>query len=161
MDTDIRQEPIEVLLVEDNPADARLMREALKDAKVRSQINVVRDGIQALEYLRHQGQYKSARRPDVILLDLNLPNKDGREVLAEIKSDPDLMLIPVAVLTSSQAHQDIVKAYKLHANCYITKPMDLDHFSRVVQSFEDFWMKNVTLPPREVHVGTIEPRRLK
>jgi CheY-like chemotaxis protein len=144
--------PIEVLLVEDNPADARLMREALKDAKVQSQISIVSDGAQALEFLRHEGKYQSAPRPDLILLDLNLPKKDGREVLAEIKNDPDLMLIPVAVLTTSQAHQDIIKAYKLHANCYITKPMELEHFARVVESFEDFWLKIVTLPPREVHL---------
>jgi CheY-like chemotaxis protein len=143
-----RQGPIEVLLVEDNPADARLMREALKDAKVQSQISIVSDGAQALEFLRHEGKYKDAPRPDMILLDLNLPKKDGREVLAEIKNDPDLMLIPVAVLTTSQAHQDIIKAYKLHANCYITKPMELEHFARVVQTFEEFWLKIVTLPPK-------------
>ena len=152
MQATTRERPIEVLLVEDNPADARLMREALRDAKVQSQISVVSDGAQALEFLRNQGKYQNAPRPDMILLDLNLPKKDGREVLAEIKNDPELMLIPVAVLTTSQAHQDIIKAYKLHANCYITKPMELDHFARVVESFEDFWLKIVTLPPKEVHL---------
>jgi CheY-like chemotaxis protein len=151
MQTIARHEPIEVLLVEDNPADARLMREALQDAKIQSQISVVSDGAQALEFLRQEGKYQNAPRPDMILLDLNLPKKDGREVLAEIKNDPDLMLIPVAVLTTSQAHQDIVRAYKLHANCYITKPMELDQFAKVVQTFEDFWMKIVTLPPKEIH----------
>ena len=151
MQASTRVGPIEVLLVEDNPADARLMREALRGAKVESQISVVTDGAQALEFLKQQGKYENAPRPDMIILDLNLPKKDGREVLAEIKKDPDLMLIPVAVLTTSQAHQDIIKAYKLHANCYITKPMELDQFARVVQSFEDFWLKSVTLPPRDVH----------
>lgn len=158
MQTIARHEPIEVLLVEDNPADARLMREALSEAKVRSQINVVSDGAQALEFLRQEGKFQNAPRPDMILLDLNLPKKDGREVLAEIKNDPDLMLIPVAVLTTSKAHQDIVRAYKLHANCYITKPMELEEFAQVVRTFEDFWMKIVTLPPKEVHFDGKNPQ---
>lgn len=138
--------PVEVLLVEDSPADARLMKEALRESRVSIRISVVEDGVQALLYLRRQGQFEAARRPDVILLDLNLPKKDGRELLAEIKSDPSLRRIPVAVLTTSKAHEDIIKAYDLHANCYIQKPIDLEMFSRVLRSFEDFWLEVATLP---------------
>lgn len=139
--------PIEILLVEDNPGDVRLTREALKDGKVLNRLNVVTDGVEAMEYLRRQGQYAAAPRPDVILLDLNLPRKDGREVLAELKTDPDLKRIPVVVLTTSDAEKDVLKAYDLHANCYITKPMDLMQFTTVVRAAEDFWLTIVKLPP--------------
>jgi CheY-like chemotaxis protein len=139
--------PIEVLLVEDNPGDVRLTREALKEGKVRNNLNVAIDGVEALAYLRREGKYADAVRPDLVLLDLNLPRKDGREVLAEIKGDPALRSIPVVVLTSSQAEQDIVRAYDLHANCYITKPVDLDQFITVVKTIEDFWFTIVKLPP--------------
>ena len=141
--------PIEVLLVEDNPGDVRLTREALKEGKVCNNLSVVRDGVEALAFLRRQGQYGDAPRPDVILLDLNLPRKDGREVLEEVKADPALRSIPVVVLTSSEAERDIVQAYALHANCYITKPVDLDQFIRVVKSIEDFWFSIVRLPAEE------------
>jgi two-component system, chemotaxis family, response regulator Rcp1 len=139
--------PIEILLVEDSPEDADLTREALEDAKVANNLSVVADGAAALAYLRRQGDYAGATRPDLILLDLNLPKKDGREVLAEIKADDELKLIPVVVLTTSEAEQDIVKSYKLHANCYVTKPLDLDQFVTVVKSIEDFWLAIVKLPP--------------
>jgi chemotaxis family two-component system response regulator Rcp1 len=138
---------IEVLLVEDNPGDVRLTREALKEGKVCNNLSVVPDGVEALAYLRRQGRYADARRPDVILLDLNLPRKDGREVLEEVKGDPELRSIPVVVLTSSEAERDIARAYALHANCYITKPVDLDQFITVVRSIEDFWFSIVKLPP--------------
>ena len=139
--------PIEILLVEDSPEDADLTREALEDAKVANNLSVVADGAAALAYLRRQGDYAQATRPDLILLDLNLPKKDGREVLAEIKADEELKLIPVVVLTTSEAEQDIVRSYKLHANCYVTKPLDLDQFVTVVKSIEDFWLAIVKLPP--------------
>jgi CheY-like chemotaxis protein len=138
---------IEVLLVEDNPGDVRLTREALKEGKVRNHLSVAPDGVEALAFLRRQGKYADAPRPDVILLDLNLPKKDGREVLEEIKGDPALRNIPVVILTSSDAERDIVRAYSLHANCYITKPVDLDQFITVVKSIEDFWFTIVKLPP--------------
>lgn len=138
--------PIEVLLVEDNPGDVRLTREALKEGKVRNNLAVVENGVEALAYLRREGQYASRTRPDLILLDLNLPRKDGREVLEEIKADASLRNIPVVVLTSSEAEQDILSAYALHANCYITKPVDLDQFVKVVKSIEDFWFTIVKLP---------------
>ena len=138
---------VEILLVEDNPGDIRLTREALKESKLRNSLNVVKDGIEALEFLRRQGRYASAPRPDLILLDLNLPRKDGREVLAEIKDDDDLKRIPVVVLTTSKADQDIMRAYDLHANCYITKPVDLNQFLNVVHTIECFWLSIVTLPP--------------
>lgn len=139
--------PIEILLVEDNPGDVRLTREALKEGKVRNNLSVAENGEAALSFLRRAGQFASAPRPDVILLDLNLPRKDGREVLAEIKTDPDLKRIPVVILTTSQAEQDILKTYNLHANCYIAKPVDLDRFIEVVKSIEDFWLTIVKLPP--------------
>jgi len=139
--------PIEVLLVEDNPGDVRLTREALREGKVRNNLNVAPDGVEALAFLRREGRYADAPRPDVILLDLNLPKKDGREVLEEVKADPALMNIPVVVLTSSQAEQDILRAYQLRANCYVTKPVDLDQFIHVVHSIEDFWFTIVKLPP--------------
>jgi two-component system, chemotaxis family, response regulator Rcp1 len=139
--------PIQILLVEDNPGDVRLAVEALRDAKVRNQLHVVQDGVEAMSLLRREGQYAGIPRPDLILLDLNLPRKDGREVLAEIKYDTDLKRIPVVILTSSAAEQDILQAYNLYANCYITKPLDLEQFLRVIRSIEDFWLAVVNLPP--------------
>lgn len=139
-------EPIEILLVEDNPADVRLMQEGLKDAKLYNSINVVYDGVEALAFLRKEGDYANSPRPDLILLDLNLPRKDGREVLQEIKSDKQLRQIPVVVLTCSEAEEDIIKAYNSHANCYVTKPADFDQFVKVVKSIEDFWFTIVRLP---------------
>jgi len=139
--------PIEILLVEDNPGDARLAVEALKEGKVRNNLAVARDGVEALAYLRHEGEeFKDAPKPDLILLDLNLPKKDGREVLAEIKEDPDLRRIPVVVLTTSREERDILRSYDLHANCYITKPVDLDQFLVVVKSIQEFWLAIVRLP---------------
>lgn len=138
--------PIEILLVEDNPGDVRLTKEALKEAKVINNLTVLKDGEEALAYLRRQGPYEKAARPHLILLDLNLPRKDGREVLAQIKGEDALKRIPVVVLTTSQDEQDVLKSYNLHANCYITKPVDLDQFIRVVQSIEDFWLGIVVLP---------------
>jgi CheY-like chemotaxis protein len=139
--------PVEILLVEDNPGDVRLTQEALKDAKVRNRVNVVSDGVEALAFLRRENPYASAARPDLILLDLNLPRMDGREVLREIKADGELKSIPVVVLTTSTAEQDVLKSYDLHANCYVTKPVDLDQFNKVVQSIEEFWLTIVRLPP--------------
>jgi len=138
--------PIEILLVEDNAGDVRLTREALKDAKVLNTLHVARDGEEAMDYLYHKGKYADAPRPDLILLDLNLPRKDGREVLAEIKADEDLKRIPVVILTTSKSEEDVLKVYNLHANCYVTKPLDLDQFIRVVQAIEDFWFTVVRLP---------------
>ena len=139
--------PIEILLVEDNPGDVRLTREAFKKGKVLNNLHVVNDGVEAIVFLRREGKYASAVRPDIILLDLNLPKKDGREVLAEIKDDPDLKRIPVVILTVSGVEEDIIKTYNLHANCYITKPVDLDRFFEVVKAIEDFWLVIVKLPP--------------
>ena len=140
--------PVEILLVEDNPGDVRLIQEALKSDRSWNTLHVVRDGVEAMEYLRREGEFSGAVRPDLILLDLNLPKKDGREVLAEIKADEELKLIPVVVLTTSQADEDILKAYGSHANCYITKPVDLAKFMTVVQSIEHFWFAIVRLPPK-------------
>jgi two-component system, chemotaxis family, response regulator Rcp1 len=140
--------PIEILMVEDNPGDIRLCVEALKEGKVRNRMQTVVDGEEALAFLRRQGPYAEAPRPDLILLDLNLPKKTGQEVLAEIKEDPDLRRIPVVILTASEAEADIIKTYNLHANCYITKPVDLDRFIEVVKSIEDFWLTVVMLPPK-------------
>lgn len=137
------------LLVEDNPGDVRLTREALKESKLRNNLSVVGDGEEALAFLRRQPPYENAPRPDVILLDLNLPRKSGREVLAEIKADPDLKRIPVVVITSSEAEQDILASYDLHVNCYVTKPVDLDQFIKVVRSVSEFWLTIVRLPPAE------------
>ncbi len=137
---------VEILMVEDNPADVRLTREAFKDAKVLNNMSVVGDGEEALLFLRRQGRYAGVPRPDLILLDLNLPKKDGREVLAEIKSDPALKRIPVVVLTTSEDEKDILKAYDLHVNAYITKPVNLDQFMKVVEAVEDFWLTVVKLP---------------
>jgi CheY-like chemotaxis protein len=135
-----------ILLVEDDPGDIRLTQEMLKDAGVLSDLSVVENGIDAIAYLRRAGQYAQASRPDIIILDLNLPKKDGREVLAEIKQDPELRLIPVIVLTTSHSAEDISRAYDLHANCYITKPLGLEQFGRVMRSIGDFWFSTVTLP---------------
>jgi len=139
--------PIEILLIEDNPGDADLAREALETSKLYNSLHVVGDGEEAMAYLQNQGKYADAPHPDLILLDLNLPKKDGREVLAEIKADDDLRRVPVVVLTTSSDEQDILKSYNLHANCYITKPIDLEQFIRVVQSIQDFWFSIVVLPP--------------
>jgi two-component system, chemotaxis family, response regulator Rcp1 len=139
-------EPIEILLVEDSPSDVDLTREALEDTKVHNNLSIVGDGVEALAFLRREGRYADAPHPDLILLDLNLPKKDGREVLAEIKSDPELRRIPVVVLTTSEAEQDIVESYNLHANCYVKKPVDLDAFIQVVRSIDNFWLAIVKLP---------------
>jgi chemotaxis family two-component system response regulator Rcp1 len=138
--------PIDVLLIEDNAADARLMQETLKETKVIVKLSIVVDGVEAMAYLRNEGKYKNAKRPDLILLDLNLPRKDGREVLAEVKADPGLRRIPVVIVTSSQAEQDILKTYDLHANAYVNKPMDLTQFSTLVSAIDDFWFSVVKLP---------------
>jgi chemotaxis family two-component system response regulator Rcp1 len=140
--------PIEILLIEDSPADVRLTKEALKEEKIHNSLSVVKDGVEAMAFLRRQGKYAGAPRPDLILLDLNLPKKDGREVLEEIKSDKELKVIPVVVLTISKAEEDVIKSYDLHANCYITKPIDLNQFSRVVKTIQDFWLTIVKLPPK-------------
>ena len=141
--------PIDILLVEDSPADVRLTREALKDAKVLNTLHVVQDGMAALAFLRQLGQYANSPRPDLILLDLNLPKKDGREVLAEIKQEENLKRIPVVVLTTSRAEEDVVRSYNLHANAYVIKPVDLKQFLQVIRSFEEFWLAVVTLPSSE------------
>lgn len=138
---------IDILLVEDNPGDADLAREALEGNKMCNELYVISDGEEAMAYLRREGRYVDAPRPDLILLDLNLPKKDGREVLAEIKADDELKRIPVVVLTMSKDEEDILKSYNLHANCYITKPIDVNQFFKVVKSIEDFWLGIVALPP--------------
>ncbi len=137
---------IEIILVEDNPGDVFLTQAALEDAKINNNLHVAVDGKEAIAFLYQQGEYGDAPRPDVILLDLNLPKKSGREVLAEIKNDDNLRRIPVVILTSSSSDQDILRSYNLHANCYITKPIDLEQFAHVVKSIENFWFKIVTLP---------------
>ena len=139
--------PVEILLVEDNPGDERLTREALKEGKVYSNLHWVKDGVEAMEFLRRQGRYSGVPRPDIILLDLNLPKKDGREVLQEIKTDDALKRIPVVVLTTSKAEEDVLRTYNLHANCYVTKPVDLEKFMVVVKTIDVFWLTVVTLPP--------------
>jgi len=146
MSTNLVQ-PVEILLVEDNPGDARLAMEALKESKLKNNLYHVEDGVEAMAFLRQEGQYADKPRPDLVLLDLNLPRKDGREVLAEVKSDDDLKRIPVVILTVSSDEQDILDTYNFHANCYITKPIDLGQFMKVVQSIEDFWLSIVKLPP--------------
>jgi two-component system response regulator len=138
---------IEILLIEDNPGDVRLTREALKDMKLKNALHVVPDGVEAMAFLRREGDYASAPRPDIILLDLNLPRKDGREVLEEIKQDEVLKRIPVVVLTTSDDESDILASYNLHANCYITKPVDMRRFIAIVQNIENFWFSIVKLPP--------------
>ncbi|MCY4437106.1 MAG: response regulator [Chloroflexi bacterium] len=140
--------PVEVLLVEDDPGDVLLTEETLLGSKIRTNLHVVGDGVEALAFLRKEGAYAAVPRPDLILLDLNMPRKDGREVLADIKEDSDLKTIPVAVLTTSSQDEDILKSYQLHANCYITKPVGLEQFATVVQSLEDFWFAIVRLPPK-------------
>ena len=147
--TEMQTRPVELLLVEDSPGDVRLTIEALKEGRVINHLMVVHDGEEAVALLRRQGQYANAARPDLILLDLNLPRKGGLEVLAEIKEDPDLKQVPVVVLTTSRAGQDVLRAYKLHANCYIVKPVDLDEFMAVVQAIKSFWLGVVMLPPPE------------
>ena len=139
--------PVQILLVEDNPGDADLTRETLQECKLLNQMSVVNNGVEAMAYLRREGKYVDASRPDLILLDLNLPKKDGREVLAEIKADAQLRRIPVVVLTTSCAEKDILETYDLHANCFITKPVNLDQFSAVVKAIEEFWFTIVKLPP--------------
>lgn len=139
---------VDILLVEDNPADVRLILETFGEVKLFNQINVVEDGVEALAYLRGQGKYGAAPRPDLVLLDLSLPRKSGQEVLAEVKQDPDLKQIPIVVITSSQAEKDIFEAYNNHVNCYLTKPVDLEQFIAVVRSVEKFWFSIVTLPSR-------------
>lgn len=146
MNTGALGTPIEMLLVEDNPDDVDLTIEALEDAKIANRLHVVNDGVAALDFLYKKGEYAQVPRPALILLDLNLPRKDGREVLAVIKEDPDLRHIPVVVLTTSSAHEDIMRVYDLHANCYITKPVDFEQFVRVVHAIEDFWLTVVQLP---------------
>ena len=147
MNGDIAGRPIDILLVEDNPGDVRLTLEALKEGKVRNRLHIANDGVEAMEFLHREGKYSDVPHPDLILLDLNLPKKDGHEVLAEIKEDPLLKRIPVVVLTGSKAGEDVLKTYNLHANCYITKPIDWDQFIAVVKSINDFWLAIVKLPP--------------
>jgi len=139
--------PVEILLVEDSPSDTELTLEALRDFKVRNHVSVVEDGVQAMQFLRRQGPYAEAPRPDMIMLDLNLPRKDGREVLADIKNDDQLKAIPIVVMTTSRAEQDVLRAYQLSANCYINKPVDFNQFLDVVRAIESFWLYVVTLPP--------------
>ncbi|MES2836468.1 MAG: response regulator [Bacteroidota bacterium] len=146
MDSSEKPKPINILLVEDNPADIRLTKEVLKEGKIRNVLNIVMDGEEALLYLKKEGHFKNAISPDIVLLDLNLPKKDGREVLAEIKSDDNLKCIPVIILTTSSAEQDILNTYAHHANCYIMKPVDFNQFIKVVRSIENFWLTIVKLP---------------
>jgi chemotaxis family two-component system response regulator Rcp1 len=152
MSTRTGNRPIEILLVEDNPGDARLTEEALKEGKVRNNLHHARDGVEAMEFLLREGEHKDKPRPDLVLLDLNLPRKDGREVLADMRKNPDLKTIPVVVLTTSEAEQDVVRTYELCANCYITKPVDLEKFITIVRSIEDFWLTIVRLPSFDAHV---------
>jgi len=139
--------PIEILIVEDNPGDVRLTRESLKEGKISNRMHVVKDGVEAMTFLRRQGVHQTAMRPDIILLDLNLPRMHGREVLKEIKEDPNLRRIPVVILSGSEAEEDIAKSYDLHANCYVTKPVVLEKFISVIKAIEDFWLTVVKLPP--------------
>ena len=148
MNNSIFSRPAEILLVEDNPGDVRLTQEAFKENKVHNSLSVVEDGVEAMEFLRKAGKYADVPRPDLIMLDLNLPKKDGREVLAEIKEDPGLKRIPVVVLTTSKAEEDVIRMYNNHANCYITKPVDLEQFITVVKTIEDFWLTLVKLPSK-------------
>ena len=141
------RQPLNILLVEDNPGDVRLTKEALREGKVYNNLHWAKDGVEALEFLRREGKHADAPRPDIILLDLNLPKKDGREVLSSIKNDDRFKQIPVVILTTSEAEEDVLRSYELHANCYITKPVDLEKFIVVVQSIDRFWLTVVTLPP--------------
>jgi chemotaxis family two-component system response regulator Rcp1 len=145
----MKGEALQVLLVEDNPGDVRLTREAFKDAKVHLELSVVGDGVEAMDFLHQRGKYAESERPDLILLDLNLPRKDGRDVLAEVKGHPLLKTIPVVILTTSASDVDIESSYLLHANCYISKPVDMEGFLTVVKSIDDFWLSVVRLPPKE------------
>jgi len=145
--SDNQAQPVEILLAEDNPGDAKLTRKALEQGNVINNLDVVTDGVEALRYLRQEDEYADRPRPDMVLLDLNMPRMDGREVLAEIKDDEDLRRIPVVVMTSSEAEEDIVQSYDLHANAYLTKPIDFDGFLDVVQRIEDFWLTVVKMPP--------------
>ena len=146
MNAMFQSRPVEILLVEDNPGDARLTREALKEGKIRNSLHHALDGVEAMAFLRREGAHANAPTPDIVLLDLNLPRKDGRQVLSEMKQDPRLRSIPVVVLTTSEAEQDIVRTYELHANCYITKPVDLEKFIDIIRAIEDFWLAVVRLP---------------
>jgi two-component system, chemotaxis family, response regulator Rcp1 len=148
MNGDNTTNSLEILLVEDNPGDARLARQGLRQCKIPNNLNIVDDGVKAMDFLHRHRDYATAPRPDLILLDLNLPRKDGREVLREIKEDAGLKMIPVVILTTSRADEDINKTYSLHANCYVTKPLDLQQFLEVVKSIEDFWFSTVSLPSR-------------
>ena len=139
---------IEILLVEDNPGDIVLTQEALREGKIRNRLSIAKDGMEAMAFLRREGEFASAPRPDLILLDLNMPRKNGAEVLMEVKADPNLKTIPVVILTTSDAEQDVLKAYQLNANCYITKPVEFDRFVKVVQTIDEFWLSIVQLPPR-------------
>ncbi|MGE5498075.1 MAG: response regulator [Syntrophothermus sp.] len=147
MTNNINSNQVDILLVEDNPGDIRLTQEALKEGKIRNNLYIAQDGVEAMDFLHQRGKFTNAPRPDIILLDLNLPRKDGRQVLDEIKQDDRLKRIPVVILTTSDADEDIIRTYNHHSNCYITKPLDLDRFVRVVQSIEDFWLTIVKLPP--------------
>ena len=146
MDSQAFGKPVEILLVEDNPGDVRLTQEAFKDGKMLNKLHVAEDGMEALAFLKREGKHNDAPRPELILLDLNLPGKDGRDVLAEIKADRDLKRIPVVILTTSRSEEDILRSYDLNANCYITKPVELDKFIEVVKFIEDFWLTIVKLP---------------
>lgn len=148
MNTTATGKPVDILLVEDNPGDARLAIEALKESKINNTLFLVEDGVEAMDYLYRRGKYSKATRPDLIILDLNLPRKDGRQVLQEIKSDENLKRIPVVILTISKSEEDILKTYDLHANCFITKPLDINQFMKVVQAIQDFWFTIVKLPPK-------------
>ncbi len=148
MTTTRETRPVEILMVEDNPGTVRLTQEVMRESKVRNTMHVVHDGVEALAFMRQQGRYATAPRPDLVLLDLNLPRKDGRETLSEMKSDEDLRRIPVVILTSSRSEEDVLRAYNLHANCYLTKPIGLEDFVKIVKSIESFWIEVVTLPPR-------------
>ena len=147
MNKEVTGKPIYILLVEDNPGDVRLTKETLRDAKMIVNLDVVGDGVEAMAFLRREGKYAKAQRPDLILLDLNLPKKDGREVLTEVKQDPDLRRIPVVILTISNSEVDILKSYDLHANAYVSKPLGLQEFAKITRSIEDFWFTVVKLPP--------------
>ena len=147
MNKEVTGKPVYMLLVEDNPGDVRLTKETLRDAKMMVKLDVVGDGMEAMAFLRHEGKYAKAKRPDLILLDLNMPKKDGREVLAEVKQDPDLRRIPVVILTISNNEEDILKSYNLHANAYVAKPLGLQEFAKITRSIEDFWFTVVKLPP--------------
>jgi CheY-like chemotaxis protein len=141
---------LEILLVDDNVGDVLLTKEALKGVKFHNSVSVARDGVEAMEFLRRQGRFANSPRPDLVFLDLNMPRKNGTEVLAEMKEDMDLRLIPVVVLTSSDADDDVLKAYRLHANCFVTKPVDLDQMIKAVQAIDDFWMNVAKLPPKSL-----------